>query len=354
MRRLPGEQSNSSLVLQDAMVMKVIRRLLPGVHPEAEMGRTLTALGYANAPKMLGEVARIGKDGTRHTMILLQQFIHNQGDAWQWTLDTVARWFQQTAVSEPATMTEAQTEIVAPRDDLLQLSAMLGQRLGEMHAALATATDNPDFSPEPVGREEAMQWAEGARRQLEAAFDVLRGKIEWSNEAEAARAARLLGRRDRLLAQLERLAEAGIGTLRMRIHGDFHLGQVLVAQRDVYIVDFEGEPAKPLDQRRAKASPMRDVAGLLRSFDYVAAFAGKAGPADLDEAAERRKQHIIRHFAPICQAAFLDAYRKAAYVGPLQMSPQTERGLLQLLRWRRPAMKSAMRRRTARHGLRCR
>ena len=199
-----------------------------------------------------------------------------------------------------------------------------------MHALLATPTGDPDFAPVAAGADDVRQWADGAKRQLEAAFDALRARTEWGSEAEAHRVARLLGRYDRLLAQIDRLAQAGLGTLRTRIHGDFHLGQVLVAHRDVYIVDFEGEPAKPLEQRRGKASPMRDVAGLMRSFDYAAAFAGKAGPADLDEAAELRKQQIIRNFAPDCQAAFLEAYRQAAYGGPLQVTPEAERALLQL------------------------
>ncbi|HEY0844263.1 MAG TPA: maltose alpha-D-glucosyltransferase [Noviherbaspirillum sp.] len=329
-RRLSGEQSNSSLVLEDAMVLKVIRRLLPGVHPEAEMGRYLTGLGYANAPRMLGEATRIGKDGTRHTMLLLQEFIHNQGDAWQWVLDTLARWLQQTTLIEPAVATDAATEISNPEEDLIALAATLGRRLGELHAALATPTDNPDFKPVPASADDAKDWAAGARRQLEAAFDVLRGKTEWSNEAEARRVERLLQQRGDLLGMLDDLAAAGVGTLRTRIHGDFHLGQVLVAHGDVYIVDFEGEPAKPLEDRRGKASPMRDVAGLLRSFDYAAAFAGKTGPVDLDEAAELRKQAIIRKFAPSCQAAFLDGYRAAAYTGVFQMSPEAEHRLLQL------------------------
>ena len=342
-RRLTAEQSNSSLVIDDTLMLKVIRRLLPGVHPEAEMGRYLTALGYANAPRMLGEVVRIGNDGTRHTLIMLQQFVHSQGDAWQWMLDTLARWIQQTAVPEPsvaaeaasASATSATTAATAadmsnPQEDLTRLSSMLGKRLGEMHAALATPTDNPDFSPQPADAGDVREWVAGARRQLEAAFDVLRAKTEWSNDAEAGRVARLIGQHDRLLDTLDALAAAGAGTPRIRIHGDFHLGQVLVAQDDVYIVDFEGEPVKSLAERRGKTSPLRDVAGLLRSFDYAAVFAGKAGPTDLGEAAELRKQQIIRRFAPVCQAAFLDAYRAAAYAGPFQIAPQAERSLLRL------------------------
>ncbi|HEY0844137.1 MAG TPA: phosphotransferase, partial [Noviherbaspirillum sp.] len=300
------------------------------MHPEAEMGRYLTTLGYANAPQMLGEVTRIGADGTRHTMMMLQQFIHNQGDAWQWMLDTLARWIQQAAMPETAAASETSTDISDPQDDLVQLATRLGQRLGEMHAALATPTDNPDFAPEAATEEDTQDWAEMARRQLEAAFDVISARTEWSSDAEARRVSWLIGMREQLLQKLDELAAAGVGALRIRIHGDFHLGQVLVAHGDVYIVDFEGEPAKPLDQRRGKASPMRDVAGLMRSFDYAAAFGGGAGPADLDEAAELRKQGIIRSFAPICQAAFLDAYRAAAYTGPLKLAPEQELCLLQL------------------------
>jgi maltose alpha-D-glucosyltransferase/alpha-amylase len=133
-----------------------------------------------------------------------------------------------------------------------------------------------------------------------------------------------------LLDKIDTLAEAGIGTLRIRVHGDFHLGQALVAHGDIFIVDFEGEPAKPLELRRMKSSPLRDVAGLLRSFDYAAAFASKAGPGDLSEAGELRKQEIIRNFVPSSQSAFMLAYREAAYAGPIAYSEEAERSLLQL------------------------
>jgi maltose alpha-D-glucosyltransferase/alpha-amylase len=328
-RRLSAEQSNSSLIIEDKIVLKVIRHIAPGVHPEAEMGRYLTTLGFANMPAMLGEVTRSAADGTPYTMIILQQFIDNQGDAWQWTLDTLARAMQQATVPEGAA-SDISTEIAHPQEELVSLAANLGRRLGEMHAALATPTDNPDFAPEPATEDDARAWAEGARRQLEAAFEVLRGQTQWSSEAEGRRVERLLGQRDALLQKLDALAAAGIGTLRTRIHGDFHLGQVLVAQGDVYIVDFEGEPAKPLHMRREKMSPMRDVAGLIRSFDYAAAFAGRSGPTDLGEAEEVRKQQIIRDYAPNSQEAFLKAYRETAYAGAFTASEDAERGLLQL------------------------
>jgi maltose alpha-D-glucosyltransferase/alpha-amylase len=294
------------------------------------MGRYLTRLGYANAPLMLGEVTRFGNDGTQYTMIMLQQYIDNQGDAWQWTLDTLSLSIQRATVTEPAAGTEPTREISDPEEDLTRLSTMLGRRLGEMHAALATPTDDPDFSPQSVTAEDASTWAAGARAQVEAAFEVLRSKTEWTSSVEKQRIAQLIEQREQLLDNIEGLAAAAVGTLRIRVHGDFHLGQVLVAHGDVYIVDFEGEPAKPLEQRRAKSSPLRDVAGLLRSLDYAAAFASKVGPGDLSETEELRKQHIIRTFVPRSQAAFLRAYREALYAGPLAYSDEAERALLNM------------------------
>ncbi|WP_414691314.1 maltose alpha-D-glucosyltransferase [Noviherbaspirillum sp.] len=329
-RRVATEQSNSSLVIEDKMVLKLIRRLSPGVHPEAEMGRYLTALGFANTPLMLGEVTRFAQDGTQVTLAIVQEYIHNQDDAWQWTLDTLTRAVQQSTAPEAPGTPELASEISDPQTELSGLATMLGRRLGEMHAALARPTDNPDFAPETATEEHTRQWASCARQQIDAAYEVLRAKTGWSNADEERRVARLLGQRDQLLEKVDMLAAAGLGAQRMRIHGDFHLGQVLVAHGDVYIVDFEGEPVKPLEQRRAKSSPMRDVAGLLRSFDYAAAFASKAGPADLSEEAELRKQQIIKDFVPKSQLAFLAAYQEAAYGGALPSAEEAERALLQL------------------------
>ena len=329
-RRLSAEQSNSSLIIADSVVMKMIRHIKPGMHPEAEMGRRLTELGFAHAPAMLGEVVRIGADGTRYTLIMLHEFIDNQGDAWQWTLDTLGRAFQNTAVSESAAAAQHATELSDPEAELTGFAAILGRRLGEMHAALATPTDDPDFAPEQATLEDAQEWGRAAREQIEAAFAVMSGHAGWSDRHLAEKAARLLQDREALLARVEQLAAAGVGTPRIRIHGDFHLGQVLVAHGDVYIVDFEGEPAKSLAQRRAKNSPLRDVAGLLRSVDYATAFAISEGPGDLSEAAELRKRMILDAYGPTAYAAFLDAYRAAAYAGRFTIDENAESDLLEL------------------------
>jgi maltose alpha-D-glucosyltransferase/alpha-amylase len=329
-RRLTAEQSNSSLVIGDLAVLKVIRHITPGIHPEAEMGRYLTALGYANAPPMLGEVTRIDKDGTPWTMIMLQQFIHNQSDAWQWTQDTLTRLIQHDTAAEAAAGSVHVSDMADPKMDLSEFATMLGRRLGEMHAALATPTDNPDFSPETAGQKDVDAWAEDARAQLDAAFEILKQKTDWPTESDGQRAVDLLAHREQLLEKIGQLAAAGLGSIRIRIHGDFHLGQVLVSQGDVYFVDFEGEPVKPLEHRRAKHSPLRDVAGLLRSFDYAAAFAGSSGPGDLGEVAELRKQQMLQQFAPISGAIFWEAYQEAMPAGRLQASDDASSALLQL------------------------
>ena len=310
-RRLSAEQSNSSLVIGDLAVLKVIRRISGGIHPEAEMGRYLTECGYANMPPMLGEATRFAPDGTPHTLILLQRFIHNQGDAWQWTLDTLGRVSQRASVTDPAALQET-VQSIDPMDELTLFASVLGKRLGELHRALAAPSDNPAFAPEPATAADTGHWAADAGRQLDAMFAILE-KTEWANENDKRHAQTLLARRAQLHETAAALAARGEGLLKTRIHGDFHLGQVLVAQGDVYIVDFEGEPARPLDQRREKTSALRDVAGLLRSFDYAAAFARNAGPGDLDEAAQERKRQMIERFGPASEAAFLSAYRTAVH-----------------------------------------
>ena len=163
-----------------------------------------------------------------------------------------------------------------------------------------------------------------------AAFRILEHKTDWNSDFDARQAAELLECRGDLLEKAEQLAAAGLDSLRIRIHGDFHLGQALVAQRDIYIVDFEGEPARSLAQRREKSSPLRDVAGLLRSFDYAAAFAGGSGQGDLGEAAEIRKQQILQQFAPTAGAVFWEAYQEAMPAGRLQASDDACIALLQL------------------------
>ncbi|MBV8635170.1 MAG: putative maltokinase [Burkholderiaceae bacterium] len=306
--RPSAEQSNSSLIIGDKAILKVLRRIAGGIHPEAEMGHYLTRRRYANTPAMLGEVIRYGSDGVPYTLILLQRFIDNQGDGWNWVLSTLDRAIRNAAeIDAPTAIAQALTD---PMEELLEFSGTLGKRLAEMHGVLALPTDEPDFSPQKVSTADARLWAREASEQLDRMLEVLKEKTDWRNEADEHLGKSLLSLGKRLRDAFMGLAAEAEGLLKIRIHGDFHLGQVLVTQGDVYIVDFEGEPARPLELRRAKHSPLRDVAGLLRSFDYAAAFARQSGPDDVGEAAEERKLRLLKDFESAASSAFLAAYHR--------------------------------------------
>ncbi|WP_426955842.1 maltose alpha-D-glucosyltransferase [Muricoccus radiodurans] len=313
-RRLSAEQSNSSIIVGEQVVLKVLRKLAPGIHPEAEMTRHLTALGFQNIAPLLGEAVRTGKDGTPVTLMLLQGFVRNQGDGWGWTLDWLAR-----AADQP---TEGDAE-----DSLsgyLAFIAALGRRLAELHAALAAPSDDPAFAPEVAGEASRAAWAEGAIAQLEPALDLLAGAKDLSPE-DAALAESLVSRREVLKAVAQRLAQSADGALMTRVHGDFHLGQVLVAQGDAVLVDFEGEPARTLEERRAKGSPLRDVAGLLRSLDYAAAAAATA----LSTAPAERRDALLARFRTEASATFEAAYREVEAASPTPWAPAATRDALQ-------------------------
>ena len=301
---LTVEQSNSSLIVDDAVMLKVFRRIAPGQHPEAEVSRCLTERGFANSPPLLGEVCHVDRKGERYSLAVALGFVRNQGDAWTWLLDRFNRALDDLATQEAA----ARADDVA---DYLAIAGMTGQRLGEMHAVLAQPSDDPDFAPGQATREDAAAWVERAQAMLSRALDAIRAHRNWEDEAAAAEAHRLLSQGETLVPALRRLAETGVGSVMTRIHGDFHLGQVLVASGDVHIIDFEGEPARPLKERRAKASPLRDVAGLLRSLDYAAAATLAPRTVTATPVPEEARRQFIIRLRDGARDAFLTAYRSA-------------------------------------------
>ncbi len=264
-RVLKAEQSNTSLIYGERLFVKLYRRLAVGINPDAELTRFLSEVaGFRNVPEFAGEVTWNGA-----SFALATALTHNEGDAWPLAL-AAAREFYATG------------EIGA----WLERAALLGRRTGEMHAALASAKE-PDFLAEP--------FAEADLRELE--IEIAR--LDAGNRATiASRTASELEQRflDTPAARISVALPAG--AVKTRTHGDYHLGQVLWTGRDFVIIDFEGEPSRSLAERRAKRSPLRDVAGMLRSFHYAA---HAAGP---DAGAEK--------WAAASQDAFFAAWREAA------------------------------------------
>ena len=328
-RRLSAEQSNSSWIVADTLVLKLVRRVLAGVHPEGEMTRFLTERGFGNTAPLYGELVRVDEAGTPHTVALAQGFVRNQGDGWGWTLDFLARSVEAVALTgathEAGSVAEAGDDAF---DAYAAFARAIGTRLAELHAVLATATEDPAFVPRPADATTLAAWGEAAATQIGAALDLLAtAKLEGT---PADQAAMLLANRDRLQDAARRLAAGATGAMQTRIHGDFHLGQVLVVQDDAYIIDFEGEPARTMEERRAHSCPLRDVAGLLRSFDYAAAAAAPGRVASSEPVSERRLALLLA-FRDRATTAFLEAYRAVLHAAPSRwVGEESEQPLLDL------------------------
>jgi maltose alpha-D-glucosyltransferase / alpha-amylase len=308
-RRLNAEQSNTSIALGSKMMLKLLRRLQPGTHPEIEVGRFLTEqAGFTNTPALLGTLEHVDEDGTRTALAVLQKFVQNQGDAWTLMLEGLRRDFE-TVVLAP------ESEAAAPEEafhDHRRWAELLGRRTAEMHAAFAIPTDDPAFAAEPFTDEDLDALARDARHQAERAFRGLKGMAERGLDAGRPACAALAGRRADVEALIEALVrETPRGAHKIRIHGDYHLGQVLVADSDLVIVDFEGEPSRPADERRAKSMPLRDVAGMLRSFAYGAETVTREISGRFADTEERARRAAAA-WRDMIDAAFLGGYDAAA------------------------------------------
>jgi maltose alpha-D-glucosyltransferase/alpha-amylase len=277
----PGaEQSNSTLIVGRLAVIKLFRRLVEGVHPEAEMVRELTERGFTGIAALMGDVRY--RDSA---VAVVQRFVENQGDAFSWSLEQVGRMIDDQAVSE----SENGNDFESYRNFI----TVVGRRLGEMHTVLVQPSDNPDFAPQIATGETITAWRAGLRAQI-----------------ETAAALHDLGDREAILAKADQALSQAEGLSLTRIHGDLHLGQILVAGGDATIIDFEGEPAKPLAERRAKNSPLRDVAGMLRSFDYVRGVVERNDRLVSTSQSADRARALLEEFGDMARAAFLDGYAK--------------------------------------------
>ncbi|WP_414643689.1 maltose alpha-D-glucosyltransferase [Bosea sp. (in: a-proteobacteria)] len=318
-RWLSAEQSNSSVIVDHKVMLKLFRRLAPGQHPEAEMSRLLTERGFRNAPALLGEIVHVPAEGEEEVMAVVQAFIPGEGDAWEWTAAYLGRALDE--MSREDVDLESQLAIYE------SFSRMLGQRLGEMHVVLAQPSEDPAFAPEPADAGQVERWRQRIRNRVELACANLEKAASGLPPEEQAMAEAIVSRRADLFDVVDRLCAAGEGSLLHRVHGDFHLGQVLVASGDVMIIDFEGEPAQPLSERRAKDSGWRDVAGILRSLDYAVA-AGARTVASAGQAT--RYKTLAEAFGTAMPAALLSAYREAIGAGEMGEGGEADEALLGL------------------------
>ncbi len=324
-RRSSAEQSNTSLFFGDRLIMKLFRRIQFGPNPDVEIGRYLTETSdYRNIAPFGGSIDYTVNGEEPATLAMLQGLVANEGDGWQWTLEELDRYYEGARASQfpPAQLPKADAPIVSASPAMvhardaagiyLDAACTLGRRTAEMHLALAQPTDNAAFGPEPMSVDDLRMLEKGLVAHGSHAFDVLRSSLARLGDATentVELAGLVLSRRRAILNKFSALPSAGAGALRTRVHGDYHLGQTLRAKGDFVLLDFEGEPARSLAERRAKQSPMKDVAGMLRSFSYAAY-------AALARSTQRRPQDYdqLEPWARLWEAAvageFLDSYRR--------------------------------------------
>ena len=307
-RYLSAEQSNSSVVVGSGLVLKMIRKVSAGTHPELEMGAFLTNAGYRNISPLLGSVVRVGHDGEPHLLMIAQGYLSNQGDAWEWTQNNLERAVRDELAHGVSEQEQHYNALL----ELADFSRSLGQRLGEMHQILAAATDNPDFAVEVTGQEDGEASAKSVVAQLDRALQLLEQRKGDLGADDQQLVDDLVAQRQAIAQHVARLAKRSVGGLRIRVHGDLHLGQVLVVKGDAYLIDFEGEPARALSERRAKHSPFKDVSGVLRSFDYAAAMAVRSAQSvDTSEEAAAARKRVASTYLSQAREAFIEGYRAA-------------------------------------------
>ena len=292
-RVLSVEQSNSSVVYGDRLFLKLFRQLEEGVNPDAEILRFLTERrGFAHVPAFGGTLEFREAGHAPRLLALGTSVVGNQGDAWAFTLGALNDYFERVRrrmrakdAAEAIGDAELREAIGEP---FLARAAQLGRRTGELHVALAEGAGDPDFAPEPLTLADQEELADGIETSLERVLGLLREKMPDLRVKTRSHVQRLLDGETGLREVTESLRTRAITAAKIRHHGDYHLGQVLNTGGDFVIIDFEGEPARPLAERRQKRSPLRDVAGMLRSFHYAAhhALRSRSGDEAMDSWAE--------------------------------------------------------------------
>ncbi|MEX2262794.1 MAG: maltose alpha-D-glucosyltransferase [Bryobacteraceae bacterium] len=342
--RTGAEQSNSSVILGDRLIMKVYRRLEIGPNPDYELGRYLTErAGFTRTPRIGGAIEYRAGNAEPGILALLQELVPNQGDGWSVAMEDLGRFYEEAGAFEltPEEMAAPGPLFDVAREEIpvharhtmglhVDAAATLGRRSAEMHLALGQPTEDPAFAPEPFDAADLAGLSVQARKQAQKLFDTLRFSLATLPDDVVDRAAWVLGQRRKVLDRFRELENMGAQGARIRVHGDYHLGQVLWVENDYILIDFEGEPARDLAERRTKQSPLKDVAGMLRSYSY-AAYAGL-----VNYTARRADDYAqllpwAEYWERWTCAAFLKAYRETA--GDAGFLPKDEAGFRKLLQF---------------------
>jgi maltose alpha-D-glucosyltransferase/alpha-amylase len=324
-----AEQSNSSVVFGDRLILKVFRRMDMGLNPDLEIGRFLTARRFPHIAPLAGALEYQSGRGEPATLGLVQGYVPNHGDAWQFSLDFLGRFFEdvlaQPNEGDGMPWIPSDRHLLEYVDDDLPQEAkasigtyldsaqLLGKRTAELHLALASEPDDPAFAPEPLTRLKQRALYQSMRSSARLSFQMLRKAARTMPEELGDLARQVAGLEDIILDRFRQLAAHKIDACLIRCHGDYHLGQVLNTGKDFVIIDFEGEPARPLTERRLKRSPLRDVAGMIRSFHY----AGYAALFNREMGGVRTEDQQVlepwaRYWGEWSTVAFLKSYLETA------------------------------------------
>src|SRR5262245_12071790 len=303
-RAVETEQSNTTALVGDSYVVKLFRRLEPGINPEIEIGRFLTDVAhFANTPPLLGTVELV-HGAERSAVAVVHAFVENQGDAW-----TVTGAYLDRFVEEQRLLTTGSPSESDEQTAYLRRMVQTGQRVAEMQLALTGHKAGDDFRSEPIEPADVRAWTDDLLTRARRVFQELAQRRSDLAEPDRQLADSLLAHRDGIAGRLAYVLPEQINAMKIRHHGDFHLGQMLIVKDDVFIIDFEGEPRRSLDERGRKAPAARDVAGLIRSVDYSATAAHEralqAGPDEhgkIAAALEDWRAHAV--------TTFLSAYRE--------------------------------------------
>jgi maltose alpha-D-glucosyltransferase/alpha-amylase len=326
----------------DKLIMKFFRRLEPGVNPELEMGQYLVRRQFKHAPALAGAVEYRNPHQEPATLAILHQYIPNEGDAWHYTLDFLTRYFEraltadmddaETALLDKPLLRLAGDRLPAGAIEIvgtyLESARLLGERTAQLHMVFAEAGEDPALRPEPLTDLNRRAMYHSIASQADQKIQLLRERINSLPKSAEALANRVIEKRGEIARRARSILDIKIEAMRIRCHGDYHLGQVLYTGKDFVIIDFEGEPARLLGQRRIKHTPLRDVAGMLRSFHYAshALLSGAGGSVRPEDSARLGKWARLWYLC--CGAVFLKSYFDLTAEGAFLPKSQSQLKLL--------------------------